>query len=111
MAAYLILALVSLIAGFTLFFGLLDQLRADPPASLIDTLIESSMGNPLARAILMDAVVVGVAFLIWLLHEARSLAMRRPWIYVVLVLTTPIAFVVPLFLFMREWKLKKLGWD
>lgn len=111
MTAYLLLALGSLLGAVFLLSGFVSQLPADPTGSMIDALVASLLGNSLTRLILMDVGLAGLAFLIWLVHEANSLSMRRPWIYVALLLATPLAFVVPLFLFMREWKLKKLGWD
>ncbi len=111
MAAYLILALSGLLVGLFFLHGLLDQLRADPQASVIDVVVGSSTGNALAPGIVTDTVLAGFAFLIWLVHEAASLSMRRPWVYVALFFATPLGFLAPLFLFMRERKLAKLGWD
>ena len=111
MTAYLILALSGLAVGLLFLLELVDQLRADPQASVIDVVLGAAIGNPLAPEIVTDTALAGLAFLIWLVHEAASLAMRRPWIYVVVFFTTPLAFAAPFFLLMREWKLAKLGWD
>ena len=110
MTLYLVLAFAGLVGGFLSLFQLADQLNADPQASLIDV-VSSSTGSPLARGIAISAVLAGIAFLTWLVHEANSLSMRRSWIYIVLFFTTPFGFVAPLFLFMRELELARLGWD
>lgn len=111
MAAYLLLALGSMLGGLILLSGVVDDLRAEPTASLVDALAGSLKGSALTRLVLLDLVLAGIAFLIWIVHEANSLSMHWRWIYVALLIATPLAFVIPLFLFMREWKLKKLGWD
>lgn len=71
-------------------------------------LVDLTRNHPVAAAITLDAVVAGFAVLIWMIPEARRLAMRW-WLYVILFFTTPLAFVVPLFLFMRELRLEQLA--
>ncbi len=71
-------------------------------------LLELTGSHPVAASITLDLGVAGFAILIWMLPEARRLAMRW-WLYLVLFFTTPLAFAVPLFLFMREWRLEQLA--
>ena len=71
-------------------------------------LLDLARGHPVVAAVSLDAVVAGVAILIWMIPEAYRLTMRW-WLYPALVVTTPLAFAVPLFLFMRERRLDQLA--
>ena len=77
-------------------------------AGFFNGIVTVVFSHPLAAGITLDALIVGVAFLIWMVPEARALSMRHWWAYIVLFFTTPLAFVVPLFLMMRETKLEAL---
>ena len=64
--------------------------------------------NPAASFITVDVITGAVAYLVWMVPEARSLKMRHWWIYIVLVFAVSFAFSFPVFLFMRERKINKI---
>lgn len=99
--AYGLLALLGLVGGMYCLY----RYTLSPDCAGLVTVVFS---HPLVAGVTLDALVVGVAFLIWLVPEARALSMRHWWIYIVLFFTTPLAFVVPLFLLMREAKLEAM---
>ncbi len=61
--------------------------------------------NPVSSSLTVDLAVACLAFLAWMPFEARRLAMRHWWVYVVATFTIAFAFSFPFFLFMRERKL------
>jgi len=65
-------------------------------------------GSEVDLVLSFDILIVafaGVAFMIW---EGRRLKMKRIWFYIVVAMFTAMAFTFPLFLAMRELKLKQL---
>lgn len=76
---------------------------------MVQCLWDLIVNNPIAAAVTLDAVIAGMAFLIWMMPEASRLSMRHWWLYVVLLFTSPLAFVVPFFLFMREIRIDRLA--
>jgi len=56
----------------------------------------------------LDLLIVAIAGSAFMIFEARKLAMKRVWLYIVLSGVTAFAFTFPLFLAMRERKLKHL---
>ncbi len=111
MTIYLLLALFGFIGGCYYLYEFGKQLRAEPSISVVDAVASAAFSSPLATGISMDAIFCGIGFLVWLVHEAKSLGMRRSWVYVALLFTSPLAFVFPAFLYMRERRLSALGWE
>ena len=64
-------------------------------------------GPALLGSVASDFWVGSLASLIWLVHEARRLGMRRVWLYIVLTFMIAWAFALPLFLHMRERQLAR----
>ncbi|MBO9524121.1 MAG: DUF2834 domain-containing protein [Nocardioidaceae bacterium] len=62
--------------------------------------------SPASTTIALDLLVLGVAVVVWVVVEAHRLGMRRPWLWAVLAVPLPGAFVVPLFLLLRERRLR-----
>jgi len=56
----------------------------------------------------LDLLIVAIAASTFMIFEARKLAMKRVWLYIVVSGVTAFAFTFPLFLAMRERKLKLL---
>lgn len=65
--------------------------------------------NPASSSIGVDILVGATAFNVWMVLEARRLQMRHVWIYLALTLLIAFAFACPLFLLMRERKLREAG--
>ncbi len=64
--------------------------------------------NAAAASLTNDLGVACAAFLVWLFAEARRLAMRHAWVFVVLTFGVAFAFSFPLFLCLRERRLAEL---
>lgn len=55
-----------------------------------------------ARTIALDLVLLGVPVVTFAVVEARRLGWRRPWLWALLALPLPGAFLMPLFFLLRE---------
>lgn len=58
--------------------------------------------NPATTVVTLDLLVLGIAVVIWVVVEAHRLGMPRPWLWAVLAVPLPGAFLVPVFLVLRE---------
>jgi hypothetical protein len=68
-----------------------------PPAFLAAVFV-----NPLTAGIAWDVYLAAASFCVWLLHDAGSAGVRRPWIYVALTFGVGLAFALPLYLALRK---------
>ena len=59
--------------------------------------------NLLTTGITWDVYLAAGAFSIWLLSDARSSGVRRPWLYVALTFSIGLAVALPLYLAIRTW--------
>ena len=57
----------------------------------------------------VDLLIVAAATIVFMLHEAKKLGMKRVWLYFLLSGVTALAFTFPLFLAFRELKKQKLA--
>lgn len=64
--------------------------------------LDDVFANPATTTVTLDLLVLGIAVVVWVVVEARRLGMRRPWLWAVLAVPLPGAFLVPLFLVLRE---------
>ncbi len=64
--------------------------------------------NSLTGSITTDFLIGTIPVLIWMVVEARRLGMRHTWFYVVTTFLVAFAFACPLFLLMRERKLRSI---
>ena len=62
--------------------------------------------NPLAGSITSDFLIGTAPVLVWMVVESRRLGMRHRWFYVVTTFLVAFAFACPLFLLMREVRLR-----
>lgn len=95
---YLVLAIIGLVGTF--FF------HAWTVVAGRDFLGDVFGGGPAVSSIGVDLLVVAVAGAVFIVVEARRLGMKRAWLYIVLSLVTAFAFTFPLFLAMRERRLR-----
>lgn len=65
--------------------------------------------NPAARSVTVDLFLFATAVAIWMLLEARRLAIRGVWIYVFAGILVGISVTAPLFLIARERRLAARG--
>jgi enterochelin esterase-like enzyme len=57
----------------------------------------------------VDLLIVAAATIVFMLHEARKLGMKRVWLYFLLSGITALAFTFPLFMALRELKKEKIA--
>ncbi len=95
---YGVLAIVGLVA--TGYFNL--QFASEQGGFSAGAFIAGGYANPAAGSLTSDLMVAVLAFLVWILTEARRLEMPRVWIYVILTFGLAFAVSFPLFLLMRE---------
>ena len=100
---FLLLAIIGLAA--TWYYNALFYLTAEDTS--IGNFIALTKTTLPAQSINADISVVAITFLIWLVHEARKLKMKHWWLFIPLTFLIAIAFSLPLFLFVRERKIRK----
>ncbi|WP_430909686.1 DUF2834 domain-containing protein [Maribacter sp. 2-571] len=100
---FLLLAVVGLCA--TWYYNIRFYLEVDDTS--IGNFIALTKTTLPASSINADIAVVAVAFLVWMVLEARKLKMKHWWIFIPLTFLVALAFSFPLFLFFRERNLKK----
>lgn len=62
--------------------------------------------SPLTGSITSDFLIGTIPVLVWMVVEARRLGMRHLWFYVVTTFLVAFAFACPLFLLVREVRLR-----
>jgi len=68
-----------------------------------------TLANPASRSITVDIFFLGLAVFVWMVLEARRLAMRGVWLYLLFGMIIAISVTVPLFLILRERALAAKG--
>jgi hypothetical protein len=101
-AIYALLAVLG--AALPWFFNLQFLAAA---GDLLD-FMRAGFANPAVASVTVDIIVASVTFLIWMVMEARRLRMRHWWIYIVLTFSVAFACAFPLFLMMRQRRLRQL---
>jgi len=75
----------------------------------IGLFVNLANANPAAQSLSRDLAIAATAVTIWMVSEARRLSMRGlPWVLLSCV-TIAFAFGAPLFLHLRERRLRELG--
>jgi hypothetical protein len=100
---YLALAVIGLIWTLTLNAWTVVQGR--------NYLADVLGSGPAVSSIGVDLLVVAIAGVVFIVVESRRLGMKRAWLYIVLSAVTAFAFTFPLFLAMRERRMRALRAD
>lgn len=100
---YAALAVIGAIAPW--YFNL--QFFADPPAGM--GFVEALWVNAATSSFTVDLTVACLAFLVWMFAESRRLGMRYAWAYFFLTFLVAFACAFPLFLLMRERRMRELA--
>lgn len=98
-----VLALLGLIG--TWYFNLQFMSESGGTFSAVD-FVRAGYANSASSSLGNDLLVGTLAFLVWSFAEARRLGMRHWWIYLVLTFGVAFAFAFPLFLLLRERRLR-----
>ncbi len=102
---FLVLAIIGL--GATWYFNALFYLETEDTS--ISNFIAQTVTTLPAKSISADISVVATTFLIWMVYEGRKLKMKYWWLIIPFTFLIAIAFTFPLFLFLRERKLRREG--
>ena len=65
-------------------------------------LLDQVFANPATTLVTLDLLLLGLGVVVFVVVEARRLGMPRPWLWAVLAVPLPGAFLVPLFFVLRE---------
>jgi hypothetical protein len=71
--------------------------------------LDDVFANPATTTVTVDLLILGVAVVVFIVVEASRLGMRRPWLWAVLAVPLPGAFLVPLFFVLRERRIQGEG--
>lgn len=102
---YAVLAIIGAIATWSFNLLFIDQYGGFEPGLFVS----ENYVNYASASISNDIIVVCIAFLFWSYTEAKRLGMQRWWVYIPLTFLVAIAFAMPLFLMMREKRLRQLS--
>jgi hypothetical protein len=89
------------IPGALLPYAFLAQFLLAPGAAPA-AFVHGMFAHPVAAAFSVDLLVSCLVFILFVLHEAPRLGLRRPWAYVLATLLVGLSFSLPLFLWQRE---------
>lgn len=67
--------------------------------------LDDIFANPATVTVTIDLLILGIAIVIFLVVEASRLGMRRPWLWAILAVPLPGAFLIPIFFVLRERRL------
>jgi len=70
--------------------------------------LSENYANYASGSISNDILVVVIAFFVWSFLEAKKLGMKHWWVFVPLTFGVAIAFAMPLFLMLRERRLRHM---
>lgn len=88
----------------------LDYLRAYPGGGFdIGLFIALANVNPAAQSLSRDLAIGSSAVLIWIVVESRRLRLRGLWLVLLCCFTLAFACGAPLFLYLRERRLRELA--
>jgi hypothetical protein len=79
------------------------------PVSVLATFWKATFANPAAASITLDLGLFLLAVMVWMVLEARRIGMPFVWLYIVGGLLIAISFTFPLFMLVRERRLRTLG--
>jgi len=100
-AFYLVAAIIGAIAPYATYFGYLAQV---PDAS---GALSLAWGSPIAAATLVDFTISCLVFWPFLVVEARRLAIRHVWLFIIANILIGLSFALPAFLYVREGRLRR----
>ncbi len=102
---YLTLAIIGLVS--TWYHNISFMIMPENGASAI-AFIKACMANHASLSVSWDIVIAAITGFIWMHHEAKRLDISRVWFFYVTGTFIAFAFAFPLFLAIREQKLKTL---
>ncbi len=102
---YLTLAIIG--GGFTYYHLFLGILENHGNFDVFDFIKSTWIEDNYAKSITLDFWTGAIAGTIFIMIEGKRLSIKYYWIYIVLTFLIAFAFAFPLFLYVRELKIKK----
>lgn len=94
---YLALAILGFILPYTQFVPWTNQYGFD-----FGFMVEQMFANQIASGIALDALVIAVVIVIFILFEQRQDKVKFFWVPIVTIFLSGIALALPLYLYLRE---------
>ncbi|MFZ5724505.1 MAG: DUF2834 domain-containing protein [Pseudomonadota bacterium] len=98
-SAYLAIAVAALLLTG---YHNLQFVQAGGGTFSLSAFIDGVFANHASASIGWDITMACLAFVIWMLHEAKRIGMRHVWVYVLVTFLIAFGVAAPLFLFMRD---------
>ncbi len=102
---YLLLALVGAYLPTT---ANIQFMKEYGPGFDISTFIQLANNNPASQSLSSDLFILASSIFIWMCIECKRLQVSHFWIVVLGTFSIAIAFSAPLFLFLREQRIREL---
>jgi len=107
---YFYLLLCILGGGYTFYLVMQGVVENGGNFSAMDFMSSTWIDNYYAKSLTLDFWTGTIAGTFFILVEGIRLKMKRLWLYLVLTVLVAYAFAFPLFLYMRERKVRILGY-
>jgi len=102
MITYAALAVLGVVLPW--YFNL--QMLAQTGSLSLGDFLAGGFANPAASSLSVDLTIGCIAALVWMVAEARRIGMKHVWLYFVVTFGVAFACALPLFLLMRERKMR-----
>jgi NADH:ubiquinone oxidoreductase subunit 2 (subunit N) len=97
---YLLLAVIGFIAPYYFFISFL--LRFGPDGRIF---LQQLFATNVSTFFAIDLLLASVVFLLFMWQEAKRYAMSDTWLYVLALFIVGLSFALPLFLYVRQFRL------
>ena len=98
---YLILAIVGFLLPYYYFVSFLTANGLD-----FRVFFQQLFGAPISSMFAVDLLISSVVFLVYLRREAARYNIGKRWLYIVVLLTVGLSCALPLFLYVRESRIR-----
>lgn len=99
---YLLIAILGVILPYTQFVPWSNENGFD-----LGLMVSLMFANQIASGIALDALVAGLAILLFIIFDKKETRVKYWWVSVVGIFLSGIAFALPFYLFLREISLEK----
>jgi uncharacterized membrane protein len=104
---YFYLLLTIFVGGITFYFTMLGIIEHKGNFDSVEFIMSTWLDNYYAKSLTFDFWTGTIAGTFFIILEGYRLKMKRIWLYLILTVFVAYAFGFPLFLFIRELKLRK----
>ena len=102
-------ALLSLIGLVLTWYFNIQFMRQSEGLFDLSAFMQGAFANPASSSLSTDLTIAVIAFVIWMVSEAKRLEMKNWWVYIALTFGVAFAFAFPVFLYVREGKLNEIA--